>query len=145
MSLQLKVVNRIFERLATTYGRDFAARWEGLDQNAVKSSWAYELAGFANSLDSIAWAVENLPERAPNVIEFRNLCRRAPAKEAPRLESPKFDPAIAAMVFDGLKAKPVGKFDHKAWAPRIIERHKAGAKISPTVLKMARDCIAGVL
>ncbi len=28
----------------------------------------------------VAWALENLPERCPNVIEFRNLCRQAPAE-----------------------------------------------------------------
>ena len=46
MSLQLKAVDHIFDRLSATYGRDFTGRWEGLDQNAIKSSWAHELSGF---------------------------------------------------------------------------------------------------
>ena len=140
MSLQLKAVDRIFDRLSATYGRDFTGRWEGLDQNTIKSSWAHELSGFANSLPSIGWALENLPERAPNVIEFRGLCRRAPQAEQPLLESPKFDKAIAAMVTDGLRKtladQPIaGRLD---WAKKILD-NPAGR--TPTVVQMAKNAM----
>lgn len=140
MSLKLKAVDRIFERLGATYGRDFTGRWEGMDQNTIKSSWAHELSGFANSLPSIGWALENLPERAPNVIEFRGLCRRAPQAEQPLLESPKFDKAIAAMVTDGLRKtladQPIaGRLD---WAKKILD-NPAGR--TPTVVQMAKNAM----
>ena len=50
MSLPLNAIDRLFDRLLATYGRDFSARWEGLDQGAVKSSWAHELAGYESRL-----------------------------------------------------------------------------------------------
>lgn len=141
MSLPLNAVDRLFDRLLATYGRDFSARWEGLDQGAVKSSWAHELAGFENHLKSIGWALENLPERAPNVIEFRNLCRRAPSTEPLRLESPKVDPVIAAQVLDGLRGSTPEPAHRLDWARRIVEDVKAGMKRSPTVVKMAKDAL----
>lgn len=143
MSLPLEVIDRMFARLVATYGRDFSSRWEGLDQNAVKSSWGHELAGYENNLKAIAYALENLPERAPNVIEFRNICRRAPSAQNLQLEPPKFDKAIAAMVMNGTRKvlENTPKVDHKAWAHRIIERAKSGAKVSPTVLQMAENAV----
>ena len=140
MSLQLKAVDRIFERLGATYGRDFTGRWDGMDQNTIKSSWAHELAGFSNSLTSIGWALENLPERAPNVIEFRAICRRAPEQVTPRLESPKVDPAIVKMVADGLRKtladQPVvGRLD---WAKKILDNPEGR---TPTVIQMAKNAL----
>ena len=146
MSLPLEVIDRMFARLIATYGRDFSARWEGLDQNAVKSSWGHELAGYENNLKAIAYALENLPERAPNVIEFRNICRRAPSVQSLQLEPPKFDKAIAAMVMNGtrkvLENSP--KIDHKAWAHRILADVAAGIKRSPAVVQMAKNAVEGV-
>lgn len=147
MSLPLKAIDRIFDRLATTYGRDFSARFEGLEIGAVKSSWAHELSGFAGRLNSIAWALENLPERAPNVIEFRNLCRKAPEPEVPRLPEPTADPARVATELAKLApvraAAVAGSFgvDHKAWAKRIIARSDAGDRINPASLRFAREAL----
>jgi hypothetical protein len=147
MSLSLQAVDRLFVRLSATYGRDFASKYEGLDQNAVKSSWAHELAGFAPHLDALAWALENLPERAPNVIEFRAICRRAPTPEAPRIEhSPAGKERIAAELAKlghVTKAPAQGK-DYRAWARTIVARHEAGEKITRTQLAMAKDALKGV-
>lgn len=143
MSLPLKAIDRLFDRLTATYGRDFTARWEGLDQNVVKSSWAHELSGFENCLHMIAWALENLPERAPNVIEFRSICRKAPALDLPALPEPKADPervkAELAKLAPLRQAAAHARADRGDWARRILQRHADGAKISPTVLSMARD------
>ena len=85
MSLPIKAVDRIFLRLLATYGTEFSGRYAGVQDGDLKSMWAHELAGFASDLPSIAWALENLPERCPNAIAFRNLCRQAPrAANAPR-------------------------------------------------------------
>lgn len=145
MSLSFQVVDRLFARLSATYGREFTNRWEGLDENAVKSSWAHELAGFSSQLESLAWALENLPERAPNVIEFRNLARRAPAPEAPRIEvSAAGKERVQAEL---AKLAPIRKpsaplRDGKQWARDILARVEAGYRPSRTVLKMAQDALA---
>lgn len=139
MSLSLKAIDRIFERMTMTYGRDFSARWEGVDQNAVKSSWAHELAQFDGRLEMVGWALENLPERPPNVIQFKAICWQAPKPKELALPAPtKIDPEIVRQVAEGLKAKPFEKVDNKAWAHRILENPKGR---TPTVLKMARDAL----
>ena len=150
MSLSAQATERIFARLTGTYGRDFASRYEGSDPNTVRSIWAHELEGFSNDLPSIAWALEHLPERAPNAIEFKALCRRAPQAEQPRLEAPKADLArvnaelakLAPMLQptrDRLR-KHEGR-DYRAWARAIVERKKAGDPITPTQYAMALEAL----
>lgn len=146
MSLPLKAIDRVFDRLTATYGRDFTGRFDGVDQTEMKSLWAHELSGFADKLGMVAWALENLPERAPNVIEFRNLCRKAPAPELPKLPEPKADPervrselAKLSPVVSGIKSNST--YDHKAWAKRLISRHEAGEKLNPTTLRFAKEAL----
>ena len=145
MSLPVKVVDRIFSRLMATYGAAWDRSLGAAPIGDVKSAWAHELAGFASRLDALAWALENLPERVPNVIEFRNLARMAPTPDAPRLPEPKADPARVAAelaklvdVRAGASASPV---DHKAWAKRIMARHDDGERLNPTTLRFAREAL----
>lgn len=141
MSLPLPVIDRLFDRLSATYGRDFSSKWEGLDTNNIKTSWAHELGGYEKNLKAIAYALEHLPERAPNVIEFRNICTKAPANDAPMLERPKADPVIAKMIIDKLAAKPAQAVGRLDWAHAILKRLEGGAKISPTVVQMAKQAL----
>lgn len=148
MSLPSKAVDRLFDRLTATYGRAFTDIYAGLDLNAVKSAWAHELDGFGteSGMRSLAWALENLPERAPNAVQFRNLARQAPAPQAPRLPEPKADPARLRAELEKLGpamaamrgAPAPGGLD---WARRIVERYDSGAKVAPAVLKIARDAL----
>lgn len=147
MSLPLQAVERLFARLSATYGRDFTSKFEGVDANAVKSSWAHELANFANDLPSIAWALEHLPERAPNVIEFRAIARRAPMPEVPRIEVSK---AGAERVAAELKklGPTLKALRHrtttggKDWAHRIIDNDRNGIRSRSSLpLKMARAAL----
>lgn len=140
MSLPSKVVDRLFDRLIGTYGREFMGRWDGINEMAVKTLFAHELSGFADRLDCIAWALENLPERAPNVIQFRNLCRQAPAPEVPRLEvvaagRERVQAELARLT--PVLAQPI-KSNGRQWAHDILARHEAGARIFPATLKIAR-------
>lgn len=148
MSLPIKAIDRLFERLALTYGAAWVRQWEGLNMNDIKAMWAHELSGFSGRLEAIAWALENLPERCPNVIEFRNLCRRAPAPEVPKLPEPKADPermraelAKLGHVPASQRAGVTATVDHKAWAKRIIERHDSGEKVRPISLRFAREAL----
>jgi hypothetical protein len=143
MSLPCKVIDRLFDRLTVTYGAQFMRAYEGQQPAAVKSSWAHELAGFENRLDAVAWALEMLPDRCPNVIEFRRLCRAAPSPGLPQLPDAKADPARLAVELaklGGVKNSVIGAKDSsgKQWAHDLqgrIERRE----IMPTLFQ--RDCI----
>lgn len=141
----IEAIDRLFKRLGATYG----ARWDAsLGQTPitdVKTVWAHELSAFANNLHRIAWALENLPERCPNAIEFKNLCRQAPAPVVElRIDAPKADPARVAAELAKLghvRVAPMQNRGNRDWAHRIIQRHADGAKVTPTVLRMAKDAI----
>lgn len=137
-------VDHVFQIMGATYG----AAWDrSLGQapiGDVKTMWGDALADFMHNDDAkraIVWALKNLPDTVPNSRQFRSLCRQAPAKVVPMLPAPVVNPEIAAKVLGGLKASALPKVDHKAWAHRIIERAKSGAKVSPTVLQMASNAI----
>lgn len=146
MSLPIKAIDRLFERLAATYGAAWTRQWADVPIADVKTAWAHELSGFAGRLDSLAWALENLPERCPNVIEFKVLCRRSPAPVVPRLPEPKADPerlkAELAKLAPLRASVAAQGLDHKAWAKRIIARHDAGDRLNPTTLRFAKEALA---
>ena len=86
-------VEKIFARMQGIYGRDFTGQFStgmvnGVDaglENA-KATWAEELGGFVKWPEAIAYALEHLPERVPNCIKFKELCRMAPRPEPVKLE-----------------------------------------------------------
>lgn len=142
----MKAIDRLFERLGATYGKQWTSMWDNTPMSDVKSLWAHELAAYGQNLEAIAFALENLPPRAPNAIEFKQLCRMAPRKEnAPAITHAKADPARVAAEFEKLreafKAKPAASYDAKDWARIIIARHDAGEKIRPLNLRFAREAL----
>lgn len=144
MSLPSAWTDKIFTKLTLAYGRDFIGRWEGIDLSDVKTDWSHELAGFEHHPEEIAYALANLPPKAPTVIEFRAIARRAPVPDAPRLEAPKADPVkVAAEIAKqtGLKSAFAPKHNPKEWAERIVERAAAGEKIKPITLRFAREAL----
>ena len=141
-------IDRVINRLTATYG----AAWERQNGNVpladCKTVWLHELSGFLQSRDSmmaIAWALENLPERCPNVIEFRNLCRQAPAPEVPRLPEPAPDPDRIAQELaklGPLRVAPPRSVDSREWARRLIDRHDSGEhRSTPVMLNMALSAL----
>lgn len=140
MSLQPAVIDRLFERLAATYGRDFLARYEGVADAAVKAAWAHELAGFGERLRDIAWALEHLPHRAPNAIEFRALCRMAPAPDVPHLEHAPAAPEVRRAALERIGAA-AGGATGDGWARRILAKHARGEPVSRFARNMAADAL----
>lgn len=145
MSLPVAWTDRIFDKLTLVYGQSFLRRWADIDINAVKSDWAHELAGFAQHPRAIAYALEHLPaERPPTVLEFRAVARKCPADETQRLPAPKADPERVAREL--AKLAPIRQTEQKAsrteWAHRIIAKQAAGAKVTPTVMRMAQEVAA---
>lgn len=146
MSLSIKAIDRLFQRLNATYGSDFLGRYKGTPEEDLKTVWAHELAGFENHLHSLAWALENLPERAPNVIEFRNLCRKAPEVDLPRLQEPKADLArvnaeLAKLAPIKEALKSTSKHDPKEWAYLLQARDKSGERLNATVRMFHRQAL----
>lgn len=143
MSLPIKAIDRLFERMAATYGSAWTVQYRDVPMADVKAAWAHELGIFAGNLQRIAWALENLPARCPNAIEFKNLCRQAPAPEAPRLPEPVVDPERVKAELQKLaqlRAKPAST-DGREWARRILVRYRACERINPTVLRFAREAL----
>lgn len=145
MSLPNQVIDRLFTRLSATYGAAWDRSMGQAPITDVKTAWGHELQGFNTQLEALAWALENLPERCPNVIEFRNIARRAPAPEVPKLPEPKADPARVAAelaklspILNGPKAERPARTD---WAHRIVAKAAAAVPVTRTVLGMALDVV----
>ncbi len=128
----IQAVDYIFAQCAATYG----AAWDrSLGQAPIadtKTAWLNAIECFRSSKKRIVWALQNLPERAPNPVEFRKLCMAAPAPVVPELPAPKADPErVAAELakLDQIKAsQPHGM---KEWAYRLQEREEAGEILGP--------------
>ena len=137
----IRAVDRLFQRLGATYGADWERSLGAAPISDSKTIWAHELESFKGSLDRVAWALENLPERCPNAIQFKNLCRSAPSKEPEMLPEPKADPerVKAELAKIGhIRLEPavaVGRLD---WAKAILANPKGR---TPTVIKMAKDAV----
>lgn len=148
MTISLKAIDRIFARLTATYGRMFTDIYIGVDIHAVKSAWMAELDGFGteNGLNAIAWALENLPDHAPNAIQFKKLVRQAPEHIKPRLPEPKADPErlkaelakLGEIIHSGPLQRP-GKLD---WAKRIVAKFNAGDRVAMGTLAIAKAALA---
>jgi hypothetical protein len=146
MTLQRKWVDAIFTKLTVRYGKAFLNRWEGVDIELVKADWAHELGDFNDSPDAIKYALEYMdPAKPPTAAMFKELARRAPAKEMPVLEAPEANPELVAKVMSEINtvAKPNGR-DPKDWARRIVARHEAGEKIYSYNLRLARAALETV-
>jgi hypothetical protein len=146
MSLSNQAIDRLFTRLGATYGAQWDRALGSAPLGDVKTLWAHELSPFAGTLHRIAWSLENLPARCPNVIEFKQLCRQAPAPDVLELPEPKADPERLKQELSklgDLKAKLAtdSRVDHKAWAKRIMAKYHAGERINPTVLRFAREAL----
>lgn len=151
MPLPLPAIDRIFERLTAAYGRQFLDLYADIDPGSVKTAWCHELDGFGNSaagLRRIAWALDNLPDRAPNAIQFRNLCRQAPVEEPAPLPAPAADPERVRAELEKLGHKPraqrmpsAGGVDPKGWAKGQIAAHEAGHKVRPITLLFSRQAL----
>jgi hypothetical protein len=137
MSLPAPWVDRIFQRLTLIFGRDFLARYDGQEIADVKADWAEELAGFQQSPEAIKHALGILPaDKPPTVLQFKELCRKAPLYVPKALPAPPPDPSLAEELRRTFK--PVSGQGDRAWADKLRQRIAAGYR--PTMFQ--RDCMA---
>lgn len=151
MSLPITAIDRLFDRLSMIYGAEFTNKWAQLDVVELKSFWAHELGFYAEHLECIKWALENLPDRCPNLIQFKALCKLAPRPEHKKLDYSKADAEVvdkelAKIASEALQApkNEQGIVDHRRWAKRLAERHKNGEKLSLIQIKMYKEALEDV-
>jgi hypothetical protein len=137
MALPTAAIDRLFDRLAMSYGTEFTNKWGTLSSADVKSHWAHELGIFVDNLQAIGWALKNLPDRCPNLIEFKTLCKQAPRPSTTALEAPKAPVEVVDRVLAEIAAKALqtpkdefGNVDHKRWAKKLKLRHEQGERLS---------------
>lgn len=136
------VIDRLFTRLAASYGAEWTRQWKDIPIVDMKTAWGHELASFITDLPAIAQALDNLPERCPNVVQFKALCRaNRTVKATLMLPEPKSNPAFIAEVIAKLADAPP-KIDGKEWARRIVARHAAGEFINIFSLRQAKGALA---
>lgn len=147
MSLPTKAIDRLFDRLAATYTTAWVRQFEAVPMSEVKTAWAHELSVFGGRLEALAWALDNLPPRCPNVIEFKQLCRQAPLPPEKQLPAPKADPERVASELSKLRyvlkaaAPAEHAIDPKGWAKAILAREAAGERLNPTTLRFAKEAL----
>lgn len=145
MTFSLKAIDRLFDRLELTYGSQWSNQWRDRPISDVKTAWCYELQSFDHRLDAVAWALENLPDRPPNLIAFRNLCRSAPALAVVALPEPKADLGrlrVELSKLGEIKTQVMAtNFDHRGWAKRILDKHKNHIHVSVIALRFAREAL----
>lgn len=123
MSLPSAWVDRLFARISIRYGRQWVSQWEGVDANLVKADWGDVLDGF--EAGDIAYALEHMPaERPPTVMQFRDLCRKAPRESPLALPPPDVNTEVARTAVAALQM-PATR-DGKTWARELRERELAG-------------------
>ena len=120
-------IDRIFARLQGVYGRDFTGNFstglvDGVDLGIenTKQVWAEELACFSTAPMAIKYALEHLPTRSPNAIQFREACRVAPTVDASLKITQKLSPEESAAqrlrvktLINNLKSKMQSKREAK--------------------------------
>lgn len=130
------VIDVIFDRLLATYGRGFTDLYSQADSASVRAAWAREVSPFASRPQVIHWALANLPERCPNAVQFRALCRQAPRPQEPRLPEPVANKDRArrelARLREAINRPPSTSLQ------RTLERIEQNPHaVSPTVRQMA--------
>lgn len=141
------MIDRLFARLTAVYGREFTGKFDGTTVDAVKAAWANELRGFEKNFEAIAWALDNLPEKCPNAVQFKFLCRRAPNEQRvamERNEAPTRGPtaaereALRSLADDLRNPRRL----NRDWAYALIHRHENGDPRPAACVTMARAAIA---
>lgn len=104
-------VELLWDSLINAYGSRFLLQYAGIENlEPVKADWGSRMSGVR--VGAVRWALDNLPERPPNAIEFRNLCRQynppniaalpAPVKPRPIESLPEAVRAAMARIHEPL-------------------------------------------
>ena len=137
-----KVIDKLFFRLSNVYGSQWTNLWRDNDIDEVKELWRDELGYFANNLEAFAWALAHLPERVPNLVQFKKLCFDAPmVNQALAIDYGKPAPIPQEIAQELKKITAPREFDHKAWAHRVLNDANNGIKRAPLSIRFAKEAL----
>ena len=146
MSVPSAWIDRIFEKLTLVYGAEFLNRWKGVPLEEVKADWARELDGLENRPEAIKYALDHLPtDKAPTVLQFRELTRRAPEKQSIALPPPEVNPAAVARAIEMANKAFNTPVDRLARQREHMAAELRGERISPAQRDFWRRALRGEL
>lgn len=140
------LIELVFTKLQVRYGASWLRQWEGVDMRMVKSDWEQELSGFARNPAPLLHALTILPERVPNVKQFRDLANQAPLQAASRLTRPVANQSMVAREIAKLarlkEAMAEGAADPlRPWLA-LKARHEAGERLTYFQIEGYRQVLA---
>jgi hypothetical protein len=74
--MKLEVIDAIWNKMLVTYGSEWSRKFGDQPLDEVKGAWADDLRGF--TVEQIKYGLSMLGERPPNLIQFKDLCKKAP-------------------------------------------------------------------
>lgn len=143
MSLHAGWVEKLFRKLSATYGQAFLRQYDGVPMEDVKANWGHELACFQQSPQAIARGLDRLPtDRAPTVLQFRELCRGQAEHDKLALPAPPSVP-VAPEVVAATKAAFQRKDDRgwRDWAVALKRRHESGERLTRYQIHAYREAL----
>jgi hypothetical protein len=142
MPLSPTVIDRLFAALFNIYGSQWLHQWKDNDLAEVKAFWADQLGFFADNLPAIAWALDHLPDRPPNLIQFKKLCFDAPiANQDLAIDYTQAAPIPQAIAQEMKKITQPREVDHKAWAKRILADVENGIPRRYISVRFAKEAL----
>jgi hypothetical protein len=137
-----KVIDKLFFRLSNVYGSQWSSLWKDNDIEEVKDLWAEELGFFAHRLEAFAWALDHLPDRPPNLIQFKKLCFDAPTPHQDlAIDYTKAAPIPQAIAQEMKKITQPREVDHKAWAKKILADVENGIPRRYISVRFAKEAL----
>lgn len=135
-------IERLWGVMRNSWGSDFDRKWAppaGLDKKVeeeaiegTKAHWAKELKGF--SAEALRYGSENLPPKPCSLIEFKDICRRAPdlaaANEARQLQAP-VNKEMAKKAKEAVKSPGTACHDVLFRQREHMQMELDGMKLSP--------------
>lgn len=139
MALPASWIETLFARLSVRYGTAFLRQYEDGDPEAIKADWAHVLHEFNEHPDGIVYALEHLPpERPPNALQFRDLCRAGPKPKDRLLGSPPHRPVpMPQAVREGLETLRL--------APHATEDGTPAERCYARIMRLANEHHGGAL
>lgn len=139
METPRRPIEILFERMALVYGEAWTRSHGVTPMEDMQNFWDAELKGFVGR--DVKYALDNLPDQPPNIIQFKKLCRSAPAPEVKFLDRPKADEAVVRKEIAKIAGLIRSEAPGKHWAQRILDKQAAGEPVTPTTLRMAKEAL----
>ena len=146
------LIDLIFRKCTLVYGRDFLDRWQGMELADVKDDWRGELGGMLGNPEAIRHALNHLPAKAPNAVEFRAMCIGAPSDGAPRLPAPepgartpglrRFAEVASRVQANHGATLNDNRDDPRSWGRALRRREHMGERLTMAQRDMWRSALA---